>query len=60
MTAFMTPVRERITWIRPNPNRPGHTLISHPWQWIVREPDGYERLFNTKREALEWIDSYGK
>ena len=50
-----TITRQRITWIRPGPW--GTTRISHPYQWIVREPDGYERCFDTMREALAWIEA---
>lgn len=51
---FLTPAQTRVTWIRWSPER-RKTLISHPTQWIVTEPDGYERCFDTKREAGEWI-----
>ena len=50
---------EQITWVRYG--KLAKTLISHPWQWIVTEPDGYERCFDTKREARQWIaENYGE
>lgn len=53
----MVPVRECVTWTRWDAaalrNR-----ISHPTWWRVTEPDGYVRYFDTRREALAWIDSY--
>jgi len=24
--------------------------------WIVTEPDGYQRIFNTKKQAIEWVN----
>ena len=24
--------------------------------WIITEPDGYQRLFKTKKQAAQWID----
>ena len=51
------PVRERVTWVRWDKaamcNR-----TSHPFMWRVREPDGYERVFDTKAEAQRWIEDY--
>ena len=55
MTATYTIRRERITWFRWSPTQ-RRTVVSHPWQWIVTEPDGYERCFDTKREAQAWIE----
>ena len=26
---------------------------------IVTEPDGHQRVFNTKRDAIKWIDENG-
>lgn len=57
MSAPMTPVRTRVTWIRWDKRRLCN-VTSHPWVWIVTEPDGYERSFDTKREAQAWIDEY--
>ena len=50
--------RERVTWSRWDTRRM-KTVISHPWQYIVTEPDGYERCFDTRRAAGDWItDNY--
>lgn len=49
-----TLVRERVTWTRWDPvalrNR-----TSRPWQWVLTEPDGHERCFNTKTLAHTWL-----
>lgn len=51
--------RERVTWSRWDPDRM-KTVTSHPWQYIVTEPDGYERCFDKRSEADGWIsENYG-
>lgn len=47
------PVRVRVTWCQGYRNGRGH--ITHPILWMVTEDDGYERFFDTKRDALEWM-----
>ena len=50
--------RERVTWSRWDTRR-RKTVTSHPWQYIVTEPDGYERCFDTRGAAGQWItDNY--
>jgi hypothetical protein len=56
-TAKMVPVKTRVAWMRWD-NARRKNIISHPTVWIVVEHDGYERSFDTKREALEWIAQY--
>lgn len=41
-------VRQRVTWVR---WERGQQQISHPWVWVWTDEDGYERCFDTKREA---------
>ena len=51
--------RARVTWTRWDANRM-RNVISHPWQHVVTEPDGYERCFDTRPEADKWIaENYG-
>lgn len=50
--------RERVTWTRWDPAAM-RNRISHPWQYIVTDPDGYERCFDTRREADSWIAEQG-
>ena len=47
------PVRTQVTWLRTG--KFGKPRITHPYFWIITEPDGYERCFDTKREAQAWI-----
>lgn len=54
MPASLTPVRVRTTWTRWDA-RTRRTRTSHPVMWSVTEPDGNERLFDTKSEALAWV-----
>jgi hypothetical protein len=44
--------RQRVTWIGANR---GKSTIRHLWQYVVTEPDGYERYFDRKRDAVAWI-----
>lgn len=56
--AWPTVRREKVTWSRWDPDRM-RTVTSHPWQFIVTEPDGEERCFDRRREADKWItDNY--
>lgn len=47
-----TIVRERVTWIRWDA-RGLRFLTSHPWVWTWTDEEGYERCYDTKREAEE-------
>jgi hypothetical protein len=58
-----TPVlvgRQQVTWLRTELGRRGVPVnrASRPWVWIVRDPDGYERSFETKAEAVSYIEEW--
>lgn len=42
--------RERVTWCRWDARR-RRQVVTHPWWWAWTDPDGYERYYDTKREA---------
>ena len=46
--------RERVTWTRWDAQLM-RNRTSHPWQYVVTEPDGCQRFFDTRPEADEWI-----
>ena len=49
-----TVTREKVTWVRWDAAAM-RNRISHPWQYIVTDADGYRRAFDTRRQADEWI-----
>lgn len=49
--------RERVTWTRWDADAL-RTRVSHPIVWIVTEPDGYQRTFPTKAEAVAFVARY--
>jgi hypothetical protein len=55
--APLTPTRTRVTWVRWDKARM-RNVTSHPYVWIVAEPDGYERSFDTRAEADAWVANY--
>lgn len=44
--------RERVRWLHSDR---GKARASWRWVWWVVEPDGYERAFDTKREAQRFV-----
>lgn len=49
--------RERVTWMRWDPVT-RRDRVSHPTVWIYTDPDGYERSFDTRREAGAFAADY--
>jgi hypothetical protein len=47
--------RQKVSWTRWDAEAL-RNRTSHPIVWYVTEPDGYERSFGTKAEAIRWID----
>lgn len=33
-------------------------FFAHPWLWTLTEPDGYQRCFDTRREAVAFAREY--
>jgi hypothetical protein len=46
--------RAQVSWSRWDAGRM-KTVTSHPWQYIVTEPDGAERCFDKRGQADAWI-----
>lgn len=40
------PRRVRVTWVV------DYRTVRHVWQWVTVDEDGYERFFDTKRDAI--------
>lgn len=53
----LVPYRQQVTWTRWDA-RGYRQRTTHPWMWLVTEPDGYVRTFDTRCEADEWITNY--
>ena len=53
-----TVTRERVTWTRWDPQLL-RNRTSHPWQYVVTDPDGYQRCFDKRGEADDWIRGQG-
>lgn len=53
----LVPVRERVTWTRWDADAL-RMRTSRPYWWRVTEPDGYERYFTSRQEAVEWIAQF--
>lgn len=51
------PKRVQITWSRWD-KEALRNRTSHPFVYRVIEPDGYERIFDSKLEAEDWIRAY--
>ena len=49
--------RVQVSWSRWDARRM-RTVTSHPYVWIWTDPEGTERVYNTKSEAIEARDSY--
>jgi hypothetical protein len=50
--------RRQVTWVRWDPKRL-REVASHPWQWVWTDPEGVERCYGTKRDALTAQEEWG-
>ena len=55
-TPLSPPVRIRTSWTR---WEGGKLRVTHPFWWVVADETGYERFFDTKKEALAWVSDNG-